>query len=592
MSSSTDKHQIFSKKKTVLVRPDVLVCILLAVLTLAVYGQVGDFSWTNLEDPLNITENPYVQGPVTIEKIVWAFTDGTWVTNYWAPLLWLSFLADYQIYGLNPGGYHLTNVILHIANALLLFIIFKRATGALWRSAFVAALFAIHPLHVESVAWITERKDVLSSLFWMLTMASYVWYAERLGVLRYLMTCFFFILGLMAKPMLVTLPFVLLLLDYWPLGRLHIGQTGGGFHSTGHASSILSLIWEKIPFFVIMLVLSVATFVTQNREGVVAPLSSIPMMVRFENVLVSYALYIQKMFWPHPLAVLYPHPGSLPLWQTVPAFLFLFGISILAISAIRKHPWFTFGWAWYLGTLVPVIGWVVIGPHAMADRYTYIPLIGLFIVISWGSWELTEKWRFQKIILATAMPIILVILLSVTWMQLRNWVNSAVLFDHTLKVTSGNYVIHNNMGVTLAEMGKTADAIGHYTEALRINPGYAEASNNLGEALLVQGDIERAADHFLMALRVDPDLKEAHYNMGITMSVRGNLDKAVQHYLAALKIDPEYVQAHNNIGVVFIRQGMRQEAINHFREALRINPAYSGARHNLQRISAGQIRND
>lgn len=573
-------------------RFEFVICLFLVITTLTVYWQVRNFSFINLEDHLNITNNPYVQGRITSEKIIWAFTEGTWVTNYWAPLTWLSFLLDYQLYGLNPGGYHVTNVLLHITNTILLFFVFRKMSGALWQSAFVAALFGLHPLHVESVAWVTERKDVLSTLFWMLTILGYARYVDRPGLKRYLLVVLLFMMGLMSKPMVVTLPFVLLLLDYWPLHRMQIWHKDVVVGNKKQKTAIVRLVWEKAPLFFMISVLSVITFITQQKEGAVASLNMIPIDVRIANVLVSYVSYIKKMIWPNHLAVLYPHPGALPLWKSVSAFLFLACVSFLAILKVKRHPWFIVGWLWYMGTLVPVIGLVVIGPHAMADRYTYIPLIGMFIIVSWVVPELVPHWRFRyKSLFILALSSLSILSVS-TWSQVKIWKNSITLFEHTLDVTDKNFLVHNNIGVALAEMDRTSEAIIHYSEAVRISPEYTEAYSNLGIALNSIGRLDEAIEYYYKALQRNPDFVEAHYNLAITLAAQGQLDEAINHYVATLNLNPDHAKAHNNIGVVLIKKGKIEEAIAHFQEALRIKPDYSGANYNLKRISKIKAETD
>ncbi|MBW2538391.1 MAG: tetratricopeptide repeat protein, partial [Deltaproteobacteria bacterium] len=475
------------------IRLDILVCLFLAIVTLAVYWQVINYAFV-FDDDLYVAENFHVRRGLTSETVAWAFTT-TSIAN-WHPLTWLSHMLDIQLYGLNPGSHHLTNVLFHIANTLLLFLILTRMTGALWQSAFVAVLFALHPLHVESVAWISERKDVLSTFFWMLTMWSYIRYVELPGVKRYLLILLFFILGLMVKPMLVTLPFVLLLMDYWPLGRFQFSRSGGAGPDSQPPSFSLFLVWEKIPFIVLAAAVSVVAFLVQRSGGAVGSLEIFPIHYRIMNALVSYVSYIGKMIWPFNLALLYPYPGKLPWWHVSGAFLLLLSISLLSIRNVRRFPWFAVGWLWYLGTLVPVIGLVQIGPQAMADRYTYVPLIGLFIMIAWGIPEIFKKWRYKKEGLVTITVVLLLMLTVISWSQVRYWRNSVTLFKHTLDVTEDNYVIHNNLGFALAEMDRTPEAIWHYSEALRINPRYEKVHNNIGTAFILQGQLERAVEHF------------------------------------------------------------------------------------------------
>jgi len=454
---------------------DVLLCLFLVVLTLAVYRQVQNFDFVNFDDHMYITENRHVKEGLTLKSTIWAFT--TIHAANWHPLTWLSHMLDCQFFGMNSGRHHLTNLFFHITNSLLLFFVFRKMTGSSWQSGFVAALFALHPLHVESVAWVSERKDVLSAFFWMLTMWSYVWYVEHPGINRYLLVLLFFILGLMAKPMLVTLPFVLLLLDFYPLSRFQFQQSDDG-NIFQQRSIYLRLVLEKLPLFVLAAISSAVTLYAQKRGGAVMSLDVIPIKVRIANALVSYIKYIEKMIYPSELAVLYPFQGMLPWWEITGAGLLLVSISFLAIRVIKQSPYYAVGWLWYIGTLVPVIGLVQIGRQSMADRYTYIPLIGLFIVIAWGVPEIVAQWRHRKILLTIFATVLLSILMTVTWKHLRHWGNSITLFEHTLEVTSNNYLAHNNLGVALDIQGRTQEAIDHYLKALRIKPDYVEAHNN------------------------------------------------------------------------------------------------------------------
>jgi len=471
---------------------------------------------------------------------------------------------------MNAGSHHLTNVLFHIINTLLLFIVLKRMSNALWQSAFVAALFALHPLHVESVAWVAERKDVLSTFFWMLTMWGYVRYVERPGTNRYLLVVLFFILGLMAKPMLVTLPLVLLLLDYWPLKRFQFGQSGGG-----------RLVLEKLPLLALSAVSSVATYFVQQSGGAVEPLSVHPLTVRTANALVSYTVYMGKMIWPFHLAVLYPYPPTFPWWQVAGACLLLATVSLLAIRAVKRRPYLAMGWLWYVGTIVPVIGLVQVGSQAMADRYTYVPLIGLFIMIVWGVPELVARWRHRKTALSIIAATFLSILTATTLLQVRYWTNSITLFEHALHVTTNNYVAHDNLAFALEKQDRINEAISNYSKALRINPSLASTRNSLAVILAKQGRIDEAISHFSEALRRDPEYAEAYNNLGLAFANQGGTSEAIKHYSAALRINPKYAKAHNNLGVVLADQGRITEAIRHFSDALQIDPEYADAHYNL-----------
>ena len=523
-------------------------------------------------------------------------------------------MFDYELYGLNPGGHHLTNLLFHIANTLLLFFVFRKMTADVWRSGFIAALFALHPLHVESVAWIAERKDVLSTFFWLLTMWCYIGYIQRPRVSRYLVMLLFFSLGLMAKPMLVTLPFVLLLLDYWPLGRIRFEPTGGVSQKT----IALGLLGEKLPLFVLAEFSSVATFLAQKQGGAVASLEVISLKARIFNALISYVNYMGKMLWPSKLAVFYPHPVTFSWWEVAGAGLLLGAIFFLAIKFIKQRPYIIVGWLWYLGTLVPVIGLVQVGSQSMADRYTYIPLVGLFIIIVWGVPELATRRSRKKLWLPILATLSIILLMVVAWKQVRYWQNSITLFEHTLEVTANNYLAHNALGAALGD-SRLDEAKEHYLKALRINPDYMAAHNNLGIALEMQGLRDEAISHFLEALRIKPDDMKAHYNLGNILLKQGQIDKAVKHYLKvlfiktdfegaynnlgnillkqgrydiaveyyleALRINPDLAETHNNLGVALFRKGDRAGAVTHFQEALRINPDDFDARNNLKKVA-------
>ena len=565
-----------------------LICLLLSVITFFTYWQVWNYDFVNLDDPLYVTQNPHVQAGLSCESIAWAFT--TTHAEFIIPLTWLSFMLDSEFYGLNPGGYHLTNLLLHITNALLLFIILKRMTGALWRSGFVAALFAIHPLHVESVAWVTERKDVLSTLFWLLTIGAYLRYVERPSVKRYFLIMVTLTLGLMAKPMLVTLPFVLLLLDFWPLERIQMGNSNSA-HSAPNQPVInanvlrtqtLPLVVEKIPLFAITAVSCVVTYLVQISGGAVGALEVHRLTVRLANALVSYVSYVGKMIWPHDLAVLYPHPGAnLPMWHGAAACLMLLSASVAVIRLARRYPYLTVGWFWYLGTLVPVIGLVQVGAQAMADRFTYVPLIGLFITIAWGVPELLARYRFKRIVLSLAAAGILVSLMLVSYLQVRYWRNSVLLYEHALDVTENNYLAHNNLGAVLEEIGDLEEATVHYSEAVRIKPDYAVAHNNLGEIKARQKMPKEAMSHYYQALKSKPDYAKPYNNLGIELAKQGKLQEAVFYLSRALEIEPSYADAHCNLGAVLARQGKMDEAMTHFSEALRIDPNFARAYNNL-----------
>ena len=574
-----------------------LICLLLVLIVLLVFWQVQNHDFINFDDNIYVTENPHVQGGLTSESIRWAFTN--WDVTYWHPLTWLSLILDFEIYGLNPGGFHLSNLLLHTLNALLLFLVLKRMTASLWPSAFVAAIFAIHPLNVESVAWVVERKNVLSTFFWLLTMLTYVHYTKHPSVRRYLLVALVFALGLMAKPMLVTLPCVLLLLDYWPLQRFRAhqleGASAGKTNTSGNFgyTRILPyrLILEKVPLLILSGISACLTSITTENIGIVISTESVPIKLRIANGLVSYVHYIVKMIWPHNLAVLYPYPSNVPLWQSAGAVLLLIAVSVMIFRWSTKAPYLVTGWLWYLGTLVPVIGLKQAGHWpAMADRFVYVPLIGLLIMIAWGVPNVVGSWRSGRPILASAAVALLVTLMVWASLQVKYWKNSLTLFEHTLKVTENNYLAHLNFGAALADQGKAEEAITHYRRSLKIVPNYAEAYNNLGLALAQLGKYDEAISSYLKALQIDPNYAIAHNNFGVALTHRGEFDEAISHYNQALHLRPDYVEVYNNLGNAFLIQGRFDQAIFYYSETLRLKPDYGDAHNNLAVALANQGR--
>ncbi|MCG6918730.1 MAG: tetratricopeptide repeat protein [Deltaproteobacteria bacterium] len=570
-------------------RREALISLILVVSILSVYWQVKDHEFINYDDNVYITDNPQVQLGFTSKTLRWAFT--TTQAGNWHPLTWLSHMLDCRLFGLNPAGHHLTNVFLHIMNSILLFLALRWATSAIWPSALVASLFAIHPLHVESVAWVAERKDVLSTFFLFLTILAYINYVKRPRKSSYLLVLFLFTLGLTAKPMLVTLPFVLLLLDYWPLNRCQLrreyvlteNETGGSLEPIGKKLSPLKLIGEKLPMFMLSGISCVITLWAQERAGAMSGLDIVPLKWRIANALVACVSYIAKMIWPQNLSVFYPHPeNSLPIWQAVLAGLFLIIASIIFIRLAPRYKYGVVGWLWYLGTLVPVIGLVQVGEQAMADRYTYVPLIGLFIIIAWGLADFVNGSRRRRNLLTISFISLLVLLALCSWKQARLWRNSVRIFQHALKVTTDNYVAHYTLGNALALQGNLVGAMMHYNEALRIKPNHAEVHNNLGNALALQGNLAEAVSHYKESLRISPRQGNTHRNLGVALDRQGKYEEAMHHYLEALRLNPQDAQSHNNIGVTLAEQGKLEEAIKHFSEALRINPNFTEAQRNLE----------
>ena len=556
------------------------VCGFLVLAVAMVFGQTINYDFVNYDDDIDVYENPAIRHGLSAEGIHWALT--TRYGSQWAPVTWMSYLVDYQIYGLKPWGYHLTNVILHITTTILLFLVLWRMTGELWPCAFVAAVFAIHPLHVESVAWVAERKGLLSGLFFVLTLGAYLHYVLRQSLLvrslAYLAMLLSFALGLMSKPMLVTLPFVLLLLDYWPLGRMA-------------AKQMWRLIAEKIP----LLLLTVASCVLSpwaQGKAVIA-LEKLPLSARIDNALVSCVAYLGETFWPANLAVFYPHPGmTLPTWKLLAALLILLGITALVLVRWRRNPYLPVGWLWYLGMLVPVIGLVQIGSHAMADRYMYLPQIGLCLVLTWGTLDAVRSWSHRTWIGGAAALLAFVGLLVCARQQTTHWRDSEALWTHTLACTSHNYMAHASLGLTLKDQKRFDEAIKHFQAALDLEPHDAKRHYNLGLALAIQGRTDEAIKHFRDALRIEPDGVDAHVNLGLVLLSRARLDEAKVEFQLALDIQADCIQAHSGLAEVLAKQGKVDEAIEHIERVVEIDPDYVEARSNLGFFLASRGRLD
>ncbi len=557
-----------------------VVVAVLIVTTLAVYWPVRNHEFINLDDNVYLTNNPIVKRGLTFKNITWALTSGH--ASNWHPLTWISHMLDVELYGLEPGRHHMTSVLFHILSTLMLFILLRRMTGSVWRSGFVAALFALHPLQVESVAWVAQRKTVLSTFLGMLTLWSYARYVEEPGGPRYLATLLFFILSLLSKPMLVTLPFIMLLLDYWPLDRCRQGMPKKGNNARQWGIKTWLLI-EKVPFFALAAASSTVTYLAQREWGAVSSLEMIPLKLRISNALVSYIAYIIKMIWPQRLAVFYPYPADIQMWKVAGASMLLATISFGVIVSMKRHPYLWVGWFWYIGALVPMIGLVQVGAQALADRYAYVILIGLFIMIAWGVPEFWDKMNLPRIGLYLIAAISLLMLLNGSWFQNRYWRNSIELFSQTLNITSNNFVVHNGLGSALVLKGRTAEAITQFSEALRIKPHYAEAHNNLGVALEVQGRDAEAVAHFSEALRIKPDYAEAYNNIGGAMLRQGKVDEAIYLLSTGLRKNPNYAEAYNNLGVAWLRKGRVETSMIFFRKALQIMPDYSDAQENLKK---------
>jgi len=561
-------------------RQKLIICLFLILAVFIVYGQAIHFDFNNYDDNLYVTENQQVQAGLTVKGLCWAFT--TAHASNWHPLTWLSHMLDCELYGLNPMGHHWTNIQIHMANTLLLFFILFKMTGELWRSAFVAALFALHPLHVESVAWVAERKDLLCAFFWMLSIWAYLRYIIKPTTVRYMLLIIFFICGLMSKPMIVTLPFTLLLIDFWPLSRF---TSPAHKEPASYCQTFIFLVREKTLLFVLSAISSIITVIVQQHGKSIASLDFFPLSMRIANALISYLKYIEKMIWPVNLAVFYPYQ-KWPAAEVVVAGLLLLCMSAFVIWTSRRLPYLATGWLWYLGALVPAIGLVQAGLQSMADRYTYIPLIGLFIIVVWGIFDISSRWRRQNILLFLLSSIIFISLMICTYSQVHHWKNSITLFTHALNVTRNNHIALCNMGQALDMQGQFDEAIPYYYKALEIKPNYVDVHNNIGVALARKGDVKNAINHYYRALQIDPDNAKAHNNLGAALSCRGNDKVAIYHYNEALRINSDYAGAYYNLGKIFVNQGKTENAILYFQKALQKDSDMTQALYNLSWIVA------
>ena len=569
-------------KRTILI-----VYVVLTLVTLAVFWQVNQYDFVNFDDNMYVTRNSHILSGLTSEGVCWAFsTISIKQTGLWNPLVWLSFMFDYQLHGLNAGGYHLTNLILHVMSALLLFWLFNRMTGAIWRSAFVAAFFALHPLHVESVAWIAERKDVLSAFFWMLTLCLYVYYTEKPVIRRYLLVLFCFACALMSKPMVITLPIVMILLDYWPLGRLqsrkivttmpevipvstnqgkqknklereslkkNISPPNNQKLSETKIAGIIPLwqLWEKIPFFILSSVLAISILYASNEQRV----KHFPLGARIENALISFVIYLKKTFWPHDMTVFYPFPDQIQAWEVLFASLLILIISAVVIAMVKGKPYLFVGWLWYAITILPVIGIIQISAYAMADRYTYLPSIGIAIMLAWSIPLLFPREDMRKKILFPLGIAVLAILAVLAWQQCGYWKNSITLSNHALQITKDNYVAHTSLGAVLFAEGKTEEAIDHYNKAISITPDYFLPYNNRGIAYVKLGQYQLAIEDSNKAISLKPDYADAYNNRGNAYNKLGQYQLAIEDYNNAISIKQDYADAYNNRGIAYLLQG-------------------------------------
>jgi tetratricopeptide (TPR) repeat protein len=557
-------------------RLNLIISLFLILAIVIVYGQVGSFDFVDWDDGLYVTENVHVQKGLSEEGFIWAFSTSR--GGSWNPITWLSHMLVCELYGLNPEAHHYTNIVFHTANTLLLFFILFRMTGALWKSAFVAALFALHPLHVESVAWVSERKDVLSTFFGFLMIGAYCRYIKAPDFKNYLLVFIFFGMGLMSKPMLVSFPFVLLLLDFWPLKRLsfkHNSEPQSEKSNSHVYKGIHQLVLEKIPFFISAVIFCILTFLLQRSGGIMPSLKILPLKIRIANAFISYISYILKAIWPYNLAYYYPYSiGTLSVWQ-------IFGAALLIISAIlgaiyfsKRYPYVTVGLFWYLGTLVPVIGLVQVSDQAMADRYTYIPLIGLFIVVAWGVPDILKKWHCRKIFFCVSAIIILSALSIRAFFQASHWKNSIALFENAFKINENNEHALNNLIAALVDKGKYDKAYCYLSRAIKKDPGREDLRMNLANVLFLKGKPDEAVLQYQRILQTDSENADAHYNLAYVLSSQNKIDEAVHQYNEAIRSNPKYSKAYYNLGNISMSQGKMKKAVVQYAKAIEIKPDY------------------
>jgi protein O-mannosyl-transferase len=560
----------------------VLRLLLLAALPLAVFLPVFRSEFIAYDDSEYVTSNVVVRRGLTLTGIHWAFTTGH--AANWHPLTWLSHMADVSLFGLNPAGHHATNLALHVANTLLLYFLLRRLTDDPWPSAWAAALFAVHPAHVQSVAWIAERKDLLSTVFWLATTWAYVSWVRRRNAGHYLVIVALFAAGLMSKPMLVSLPVTLLLLDYWPLERL--GRLGDW-------PRLRALLLEKVPLFLMAAASSIVTFAVQRAGGAVRSLESFPLSLRVGNAIVACVRYLGMLFWPADLAVFYPHPGRLlSLGKVLPAALLLLAFSAAAVALRRRAPFLFVGWFWFLVTLVPVVGLVQVGLQALADRYTYVPFIGLFVAVAWEVPAVVSGRRYGRPALRAAAAAVVLTLALAAAAQVRVWKNSETLFLHALRITKDNATIQNNLGDYYNNTGRPADAVPHLIEAIRIRPRYQDHYTNLGRSLFLLGRLDEAAEQFSHALILKPNDPTALNNLARTRFVQGEIPEAVRLYEAAVAAAPDWAEPRRRLAVGLLMEGKTAAALSHLQRCVAVEPAEKECRQLLDNIPALDRKRD
>ena len=619
---TTQKKRALSVPAGKFGRTEIAIAAALAIVTFAIYAQVIGHQFITLDDPTYIQENPMVNRGVTLAGVAWAFT--TFYATNWHPLTWISHMLDCQLFGTNAGHHLLVNVLIHATNTLLVFWFVLRTTHARWPSALVAALFALHPLHVESVAWVSERKDTLSTFFGLLSLIAYVRYAKAPSISRYAWVAIALALGLLAKPMLVTWPFVMLLLDYWPLGRLAgpmVKEHRRGAPHKEAATGIASLVWEKLPLFALVAASAIITFVAQSQGGAVRTFTDAPITLRLSNALVSYVKYLLLTFWPNDLAVYYPFAwAGIPAWQIIGAALLLLGITAFCFSQRKIRPYLIVGWLWFLGTLVPVIGLVQVGGQIMADRYFYVPSIGLFIAIVFGLADIAKSWRVAPLLSGGIAVGVLLILATLTNAQAQRWRDSFTLFEHTLAVTPPNLRIENSLALAMGASGKYDEAAAHFEKTLQIDPSFYDGLVGMGVTRAFQGRMPEAIGYFQAAIRSQPDTPKAHVQLalalwkqnndqaafeemrrasqlapndadiradfGLALELVGQIPEAIEQLHEALRMNPNNAEAHGNLGLALLASGKARESVPEFEMALHLKPELKGAADNLRRAQS------
>src|SRR6266446_5459044 len=567
-------------------RSDLLILLGLAVVTFGIYAQLIGHHFITFDDPTYIQDNPMVNRGVTLAGLAWAFT--TFYAGNWHPLTWIAHMIDSQLFGMIAGGHLLVNALIHAANTLLLFWLLLRTTHARWSSALVAALFALHPLHVESVAWASERKDTLSTFFGLLSLIAYVRYVEAPSIRRYAWTAIMLALGLLAKPMLMTWPFVMLLLDYWPLRRFRRSELKGQpaprsparLRDGGGWSAVRGLVVEKIPLFALVGASAVVTSVAQSHAGGVRTFTEFPIVLRLSNALVSYAKYLLLAFWPNDLAVYYPYTGTgIPAWQIVGAALLLIGITAFCFSQRKIRPYLIVGWLWFLGTLVPVIGLVQVGGQTMADRYFYIPSIGLFIAIVFGLADIAQMRRVAPWLSAGIANVVLLVLATLTNAQIHRWSDSFTLFKHALTVVPPSVAVEDSLGLAMHKNGQLDEAAAHFEKALQIKPDDYISLLTMGVTRFYQGRVPEAIEYAQAAIRSQADAPKAHNLLGMALAKQNRNDAALDEVRRASELAPKDADIRNDLGLALARLGRIPEAIDQFHEAVRLNPNNAAPAH-------------